>query len=67
MGWESVLDLLERIAEDPKTSVDSQGLLLTTLLKLSDRFGDDAVERITKLIDRFRTSRDLELQQRACE
>ena len=58
---------MERIAADPKTGVDSQELLLTALLKLSDRLGEEEKERISGLIAGFRMSRDLELQQRACE
>ena len=42
-------------------------LLLTALLKLSDRFDDDMLPRIVSMLDYFRTSSDLELQQRACE
>ena len=59
--------MIEQIAEDPTMSVESQGLLLTTLLKLSDRLGEERKERIAGLIAGFRSSRDLELQQRACE
>ena len=62
-----VLDVLESIVDDESVSAESKSFLLTTLLKLSDRFDDEVVSRIVSLLDRFRTSKDLELQQRACE
>ena len=55
-----VLDVLEETTE-------TKELLLTALLKLSDRFDDDMLPRIVSMLDYFRTSSDLELQQRACE
>ena len=59
-----VLDVLKSLVDDETVSAETKGFLLTALVKLSD---DEMVPRIVSLIDRFRTSTDLELQQRACE
>ena len=64
---ETLLDVLESLVDDETVSAETKGFLLTALVKLSDRLDDEMVPRIVSLIDRFRTSTDLELQQRACE
>ena len=62
-----VLDVLESLVDDETVSAETKAFLLTALVKLSDRLDDEMVPRIISLMDRFRTSTDLELQQRACE
>lgn len=62
-----VLDMIELLIDDETVSAETKGYLLTALVKLTDRLDDEMVPRIISLIDGFRTSKDLELQQRACE
>ena len=62
-----VLDVLEETSKGAHVTTETKELLLTALLKLSDRFDDDMLPRIVSMLDYFRTSSDLELQQRACE
>lgn len=62
-----VLDVLEEASKGDHVTTETKELLLTALLKLSDRFDDDVLPRILSMMDHFRTSSDLELQQRACE
>ena len=67
VGWKEVLSVLQAIGEDPNVLSESISVLLTTLLKLSDRFGDEAVEDIKEFLSRWRDSNDVELKQRANE
>lgn len=65
--WKDVLGVLQTIGEDRSVLSESLSVLLTTLLKLSDRFGDEAVEDIKEFLGRWRDSNDAELKQRANE
>lgn len=65
--WKDVLDVLQTIGGDRSVLSESLSVLLTTLLKLSDRFGDEAVEDIKEFLGRWRDSSDAELKQRANE
>lgn len=65
--WKDVLGVLQTIGGDRSVLSESLSVLLTTLLKLSDRFGDEAVEDIKEFLGRWRDSSDAELKQRANE
>ena len=65
--WKDVLGVLQTIGGDRSVLSESLSVLLTTLLKLSDRFGDEAVEDIKEFLGRWRDSNDAELKQRANE
>lgn len=65
--WSALLAALTSIAEDEAVSNESRMMLLTALLKLTDRFGSDVVPEVKALLARWRDSTDIELQQRANE
>ena len=65
--WATLLAALTSIAEDEAVSNESRMMLLTALLKLTDRFGSDVVPEVKALLARWRDSTDIELQQRANE
>lgn len=65
--WATLLAALTSIAEDEAVSNESRMMLLTALLKLTDRFGSDVVPEVKALLAQWRDSTDIELQQRANE
>ena len=65
--WATLLAALTSIAEDEAVSNESRMMLLTALLKLTDRFGSDVVPEVKALLARWCDSTDIELQQRANE
>ena len=65
--WSALLAALTSIAEDEAVSNESRMMLLTALLKLTDRFGSDVVPEVKALLAQWRDSTDIELQQRANE
>ena len=65
--WATLLAALTSIAEDETVSNESRMMLLTALLKLTDRFGSDVVPEVKALLAQWRDSTDIELQQRANE
>ena len=65
--WATLLAALTSIAEDEAVSNESRMMLLTALLKLTDRFGSDVVPEVKALLALWRDSTDIELQQRANE
>ncbi|KAH7415274.1 hypothetical protein KP509_14G035400 [Ceratopteris richardii] len=61
-----VLDTLEDIAAKSKESINIRVFLLVALLKLSSRY-DTCTERIKDMIENYKHSSTLEVQQRAVE
>lgn len=62
------VDLLERVLRHPVTTVVTKEIVLTALVKLSDRFKDSQEQsRIRTLVETYKTSIIVELQQRSCE
>lgn len=63
-----VINMLERIAKRHTATVLTKSLVLNALLKLTARFPTEAEQRrMEKLIGRYKTSMNLELQTRSCE
>ena len=65
--WSELLAVLTSIADDNTVSNESRMMLLTALLKLSDRFGSEVIPDVKALLSKWRDSTDIELQQRANE
>lgn len=65
--WSKLLAVLTSIADDNAVSNESRMMLLTALLKLSDRFGSEVIPDVKALLSKWRDSTDIELQQRANE
>ena len=65
---DNIIDLLENIIKHPSSELETREYVISAFTKLTDRLNDSsATTRITKLIDSYRPSLTLELQQRACE
>ncbi|KAH3732114.1 clathrin-adaptor gamma chain [Pelomyxa schiedti] len=62
-----VIDLIEGILKTPYLSCTIQEYALTALMKLTSRFDESNLPRLRGLIDKYKTSVYLELQQRSCE
>jgi len=66
-----VVDLCERVLKHPSSTASTKEYVLTALIKLTERFAAsqkfNSLGAIQKLLDNYRTSMGLELQQRACE
>ena len=54
-----VLDVLEETSKGAHVTTETKELLLTALLKLSDRFDDDMLPRIVSMLDYFAKARHL--------
>eukprot|EP01102_Stenamoeba_stenopodia_P014333 TRINITY_DN4746_c0_g1_i1.p1 TRINITY_DN4746_c0_g1~~TRINITY_DN4746_c0_g1_i1.p1 ORF type:complete len:852 (+),score=182.64 TRINITY_DN4746_c0_g1_i1:70-2556(+) len=63
-----VIGLLERVLRHATTTVITKEIVLTALVKLSDRFQHStSIDAIRTLLDTYKTSIFVELQQRSCE
>ena len=62
-----ILSLLKEILDDNNTWVESKMILLTALLKLSDRFDMSKTSEIRDLLASCKTASNIELSQRANE
>lgn len=66
MTEQDVVDVLESVLKDSRSNAVVRGFALTSLLKLTSRYAT-ASERIKALIESYRGSLVVELQQRAIE
>lgn len=66
MTEQDVVDVLEAVLKDSRSNPVVRGFALTSLLKLTSRYST-ASERIKALIESYRGSLVVELQQRAIE
>merc|ERR1712137_388104 len=65
---DDVLDLLATILRHPASDLETREMTMTAMLKLTDRLqSDEMTQRFKEMIEPFRSSLTLELQQRACE
>jgi AP-1 complex subunit gamma-1 len=64
---ESAIDLLDSCLRIHNTDVSTKALVLSSLMKLSTRLAPAYTARIAKIIGPFRSSMNLELQQRGIE
>ncbi|KAJ3029593.1 UNVERIFIED_CONTAM: clathrin associated protein complex large subunit [Siphonaria sp. JEL0065] len=63
-----VVDLLDSLLKGHFATGSVKGYIVTALVKLSARFGDDAVlEHINQLLVKYQTNIDVEIQARAVE
>ena len=59
--------MIETASRSHLATPTTKSYVLTTLAKLTSRFGDEHKPRIEEMIGGFKTSMSLELQQRSCE
>lgn len=62
-----IVQTLETLSSDSSLSVDTVMLLLMCCLKVSTRLDEDCIPMIKKIITKYQSSTDIEVQQRACE
>jgi len=62
-----VVDLLDRILKLPSTTRDTRQFALTAVMKLTTRFSNDSVVVLKQIVDRYTSSIEAEIQQRAIE
>lgn len=61
-----IIDILYKMMESSYLSFATKGYILTAFVKLSQRF-ESSAERLKGIISAYRTSLELEIQQRSCE
>lgn len=65
---EEIFGLLDTILKHPASELETREITLTALLKLTDRLQSDHIqEKFLAIIEQYRSSLTVEIQQRACE